>query len=121
MSTDAGEYSLQVWVRNAGSTAPYDAWLSTETPFEVHPAITNVILMAPFQGTTFNAPSSITVAAAVTSNVAVVSVKFYAGSNLIGSSTATPYQTSWSSPALGSHVITAVATDSGETRRLHSQ
>lgn len=28
-TSDIGQYSLQVWVRNAGSSASYDAWLST--------------------------------------------------------------------------------------------
>jgi Chitobiase/beta-hexosaminidase C-terminal domain/Glucodextranase, domain B/Bacterial Ig-like domain (group 2) len=35
---DAGEYSLQVWVRNAGSTASYDAWRSTDTTFQINRA-----------------------------------------------------------------------------------
>jgi Chitobiase/beta-hexosaminidase C-terminal domain/Bacterial Ig-like domain (group 2)/Glucodextranase, domain B len=35
---DGGEYSLQVWVRNAGSTASYDAWRSTDTTFQINRA-----------------------------------------------------------------------------------
>lgn len=75
--------------------------------------ITSVVLTAPFQGTTFNAPSSLAVAATVTSNVPIASVAFYAGSVPLGSSTAAPYQTTWSSPPAGNYTIIAVATDDG--------
>src|SRR5690606_20194773 len=46
----------------------------------------------------------------------VVKVEFYSTATLIGTATAAPWQISWSDAPVGSHTITAVATDSdGDT------
>ncbi len=76
------------------------------------PPTASVQLTAPFPGTIFFAPASIAVTAIATAtNGTIARVDFFSGPALIGSDSTTPYEINWASPALGSHVLTAVAVD----------
>jgi hypothetical protein len=71
-----------------------------------------VSLSSPANGASFPAGTSITVSATASdANGTVASVKFYAGSALIGTVTSSPYSVSWPKVAAGSYSLTAVATD----------
>ena len=67
--------------------------------------------------TSFNAPANITITAiAADADGSVASVKFYNGTTLLTTVTASPYTYTWSNVATGTYNITAVATDnSGAT------
>ena len=78
---------------------------STNTP----PAVS---LSSPASGASFAAGTSITVSATASdANGTVSSVKFYAGSTLLGTDTSSPYSVSWPTVGAGSYSLTAVATD----------
>ena len=71
-----------------------------------------VNLTSPANGATYTSPASITVGAnAGDSDGTISKVDFYAGTSLIGTSTASPYQITWSNVAVGSYSLTAIATD----------
>lgn len=55
-TAEAGQYALQVWVRNAGSSAPYDAWLGASFDVVDQRPVTNVRVST---DATFPAPASV--------------------------------------------------------------
>ncbi|MDQ6859879.1 MAG: metallophosphoesterase [Verrucomicrobiota bacterium] len=72
----------------------------------------SVALSSPVQNATFAAPASISVTASPTdSDGFIKQVEFYAGSTLIGSSSAAPWSIVWSNVPTGSYSLTAVASD----------
>lgn len=87
--------------------------LSNGLPFVVgQPTTTTVSITDPFPGTTFNAPSSLSISASVVaSGPSIDRVEFYDGPLLIGTDTAAPYAVTWLSPLEGPHALTAVAVD----------
>jgi len=71
-----------------------------------------VSVTSPAGGATFVAPATVSIAAsAADSDGTVARVDFYAGTTLLGSDTAAPFQWTWSSVPAGTYSITAVATD----------
>ncbi len=105
-----GSYELRLFANNG-----YER-LATSSPIVVgsteSPNVT-VAMTSPFHGTTFNAPSSLLLAASASITGATITrVDFFIGSTLIGSASATPYETTWSSPSMGEHVLTAAVVDS---------
>ncbi|HEY9102155.1 Ig-like domain-containing protein, partial [Chitinimonas sp.] len=71
-----------------------------------------VSLTAPAAGSSFVAPTTVTVSAnASDSDGTVARVDFYAGSTLIGSDSTAPYSISWNASTAGSYSLTAVAVD----------
>lgn len=69
-------------------------------------------LTSPATGSGFTAPANITVGASASdADGSVAKVEFYAGTALIGTANASPYQITWSNVAAGSYQLTAVATD----------
>lgn len=69
-------------------------------------------ITAPASGATFTAPATIAVtAAAQDPDGSIASVEFYAGSTLLGTSTASPYSITWNAVAAGTYSLTAVAID----------
>jgi regulation of enolase protein 1 (concanavalin A-like superfamily) len=89
--------------------------VSVRPPFNPRPT---VALTSPTNGATFNAPATVTVSADASDiNGSITRVDFYAGSTLIGSSSAAPYSVTWSSVAAGTYTLTAVATDNGGATR----
>jgi subtilisin family serine protease len=72
-----------------------------------------VRLTAPASGAIFTAPANITInAEAADVDGAVSKVQFYAGTQLIGTSTVSPYSITWGNVGAGDYSLTAVATDS---------
>src|SRR6185295_17085544 len=71
-----------------------------------------VSVTAPANGATFVQGQNITVSASASdSDGSVTSVQFFDGATPIGTDTTSPYSITWSGAGLGSHTITAVATD----------
>jgi hypothetical protein len=71
-----------------------------------------VQLTAPAPGATFSAPANIALAATASdTDGSVARVDFYAGANLIGSTTSSPYTLAWNPVPAGTYAITAKATD----------
>jgi hypothetical protein len=77
-----------------------------------------VAITSPAQGATFTAPATITVTAAPSdSDGTIARVDFFAGSQPIGSATASPWSITWNNVAAGTYALTAVARDDdGATR-----
>ena len=72
----------------------------------------SVQLTAPTMGTTSTAPANFALAATASDTDGSVSkVDFYAGTTLIGSSTTSPYTSTWNAVPAGTYSLTAKATD----------
>ncbi|HWS99523.1 MAG TPA: TIGR03790 family protein [Pyrinomonadaceae bacterium] len=70
-------------------------------------------LTAPANGATFSAPASVVVRASAWDwDGTVARVDFYAGSNLIGTDSTSPYSVTWADVPEGQYALKAVATDS---------
>jgi uncharacterized protein (TIGR03437 family) len=105
--TTTGTYEIRLYANNTFTRLTASATISVSD----QSASTTVALTSPAPNTTATLPASITLSADVTSNLAIASVNFYAGSLLIGSSTTAPYQVTWVPPAPGSYDLTASAID----------
>ncbi|HKS29833.1 MAG TPA: S8 family serine peptidase [Pyrinomonadaceae bacterium] len=72
----------------------------------------SVRLTAPASGATFTAPATIALSAdASDTDGSISKVQFYAGTQLIGTATTSPYSVNWSSVPAGDYSLTSVATD----------
>jgi len=78
-----------------------------------------VNITVPTQGTTYNAPATVTVtASAADSDGSLSQVDFYADTSLIATAVEAPYDCTWTDVAAGTYVLTAVAyDDSGANTR----
>ncbi|HCU24996.1 MAG TPA: hypothetical protein DF383_08265 [Deltaproteobacteria bacterium] len=75
----------------------------------VSPAVN---LTQPPNGTVFTLPTTVNMAAEATdSDGSVVKVEFYSGTTKLGEATAAPFTFAWSDPSVGTHRLSAVATD----------
>lgn len=109
LPSTAGTYEVLLFAHNSYQR------ITTSAPIVAsdEPAQVSVALTSPFPGTTFNAPSSVALAATVSITGGTLSrVDFYAGASLIGSASTSPHQVNWMTPPEGVHVLTAVAVDS---------
>lgn len=108
MPPSPGTYELHFFANNGfNRLATSTSIVSSTTPPTVAVTLTH-----PFPGTTFAAPSSLTLdASATVTNGTITRVEFFAGPTLIGTATTAPYQATWTAPPVGAHVLTAVATD----------
>lgn len=80
-----------------------------------------VSLTSPSGATPFTSPATITVGASATDSDGTISkVDFYAGTNLIGTATAAPYQITWGPVSEGNYSLTAVATDNSSATTVSS-
>jgi phosphatidylserine/phosphatidylglycerophosphate/cardiolipin synthase-like enzyme len=71
-----------------------------------------VSLTSPANGAAATEPATFTLkATAADSDGTIASVKFFAGTTLLATSTASPYTFTWSNVTAGSYTLTAVATD----------
>ncbi|HXW04606.1 MAG TPA: Ig-like domain-containing protein [Vicinamibacterales bacterium] len=105
---------LAVTSRSISKTARATFSNVAVSPLSGDNRLPTVSISSPASGTSFSAPSSITIAAAASDADGTVSrVAFYSGSTLIGSDETSPFSAAWSSPPAGDHVLTAVATDNG--------
>jgi hypothetical protein len=106
----AGTYSLTaVATDNNGDT-------TTSAPVSVTVNAPNkpptVSITSPGSGATYTAPASMSIAAtAGDTDGTVTRVDFYAGGQLVGSDTASPFAAPWSSVPAGTYSLTAIATD----------
>ncbi len=73
------------------------------------PAVT---VTSPSAGSTFTAPTSITLTANATDpDGSIARVDFYAGATLVGTRSTSPYSVSWANVPVGTHALTARAFD----------
>jgi hypothetical protein len=71
-----------------------------------------VSLLTPANGASYTGPASVALSASASdSDGSISKVDYYAGTNLIGTATTTPYNVTWSSVGVGSYTLTVVATD----------
>jgi hypothetical protein len=111
----AGTYSLTAAaLDNAGATTTSAARSITVANNQA-PTVT---LTSPANGTTYTAPATVAMSAtAADADGTVAKVDFFAGTTLVGTATASPYNFTWSNVAAGTYSLTAVATDNdGATR-----
>ena len=107
----AGTYSVTaVATDNGGATATSQQVTVTVTaPANKPPTVS---ITAPASGASYTAPASVSISAtAADSDGTVTRVDFYAGSQLVGFVTSSPYSFAWSNVAAGTYTLTAVATD----------
>ena len=109
----AGSYSLSAQaVYDAGSTVGSGtANITVTNPVPV------VTLTSPFNGASYAAPATITLAATVTANGHTISlVRFYSGTILLGTSSNAPYSFNWATVSAGTYSLSAQAVyDAGST------
>ena len=113
-SVPAGTYSLTaVATDNEGDTAT-SAPISVTVGANAPPTVS---LSSPAAGASYTPPASISISATAGDvGGSVTRVDFYAGTQLVGSDTASPFTTTWSSVPAGTYSLTAVATDNeGQT------
>jgi hypothetical protein len=70
-----------------------------------------VAITRPASGAVFTSPVDITIEATATDDGAVQSVEFFAGGQSLGTDTTAPYTTPWVNVPVGTHNLTARATD----------
>jgi hypothetical protein len=123
LATDTSAPYSFTWNNVAAGTYPLAARatdnqgaVTTSATVTVHVVPPNapptVTISAPADGSTFEAPATVTVAAsAQDSDGAVTRVDFYADSNPIGTATSEPFSIAWTDVPAGSYALTARATD----------
>ena len=106
----AGPHSLSATVTdNLGATATSAAVGITVNAVNVPPTVN---LTQPSDGAAFNLPTTINLAASATdTDGSVAKVEFFSDGNKLGEATAAPYTFAWSNAAVGTHSLTATATD----------
>jgi regulation of enolase protein 1 (concanavalin A-like superfamily) len=107
----AGSYTLTAVATDddgATRTSASVAITVSSTPNQ----LPNVSITAPASGAGFTAPANIAVSATASDpDGSIAGVDFYAGSQLIGTDTASPYSATWSNVPVGTYTITAIARD----------
>ena len=88
--------------------------VTVTTPANQPPTVS---LTAPANGATFTAPATVAISAAASdADGTIAGVDFFAGTTLVGTATASPYNFTWNNVAAGTYSLTAVARDdSGAT------
>jgi len=90
---------------------------ATTTSTAVHVTVAansppSVTITSPADGSSFNAPATLTVAATASdSDGTVAAVAFFANGAPIGTDTTSPFSVTWANVAAGTYTLTAVATD----------
>ena len=88
---------------------------STSTPPLNKVPVVNIT--SPVNGSNYNAPASITLAASASDSDGTVSkVEFYNGSTKLGESLIAPYSFTWSNVSTGTYKVTAIATDNSNAK-----
>jgi RHS repeat-associated protein len=112
-SVAAGTYSITAKaVDNNGAETMSAARSVTVSATNTAPTVS---LSAPADGSRYLNPSSISLSANASGpelNDILQRVEFYVDGSLAGSAASAPYTFLWTSPAIGTHTVTAVATDS---------
>ncbi|WP_421897863.1 glycosyl hydrolase family 18 protein [Marinoscillum sp.] len=109
-NVSAGSYSLTVVATDNESAATTSSAISitVETQGNNPPTAS---ITAPANGASFDEGSSITISASASDDGSVTKVEFFAGATKLGEDTSAPYSYTWTSAAVGSHSLSAVATD----------
>lgn len=120
--TAAGDRALSIWMREDGFSI--DKILVTSdggyTPSGAGPAESDrvgrlcpeISLLAPTNGTIFEAGSDISISADASDPFgSVVRVEFFQGTNLIAADTNAPYSVTWTNPPTATHLLSVRATD----------
>jgi chitinase len=80
-----------------------------------------VAITAPANGSAFVSGTTLNLAASASdADGSIARVDFYADGNLVGRDTSAPFAARWSSAAVGSHTLTAVATDNRKAKTTSS-
>jgi acid phosphatase type 7 len=105
----AGEYGLTAVAWDGAGTA------HTSAPVRVRVAANNppgVTLLAPANHTSFYLPASVQLSASASDlDGTVAKVEFFANGSKLGEKLNSPYDLTWSNPAVGGYSLTAVVTD----------
>ncbi|GEM_PF-2449537 len=92
-------------VTGGGSVDLIAAWLVEGSP-------PTVAIDSPADGATFASPANITISASASdADGAVAKVEFFDGATRIGEVTTSPYSIEWNNAPIGTHALTAKATD----------
>jgi Cellulase (glycosyl hydrolase family 5)/Carbohydrate binding module (family 6)/Bacterial Ig domain/Secretion system C-terminal sorting domain len=104
---DRGWFSL---INDAGNAFTYNIVPQMLSGLNTPPTVS---ITAPTAGSSYTSGTSITLTATATDTApgTVSSVSFYDGATLLGTDTSSPYSYTWAGAAVGSHSITARATD----------
>ena len=113
----AGSYQVTAVARDDDGATRTSA-AANVTVTTVPNQLPTVSITSPIAGQSFAAPASLTIGAAASdSDGTIARVDFYAGAQLVGTDTTSPYQAPWSNVLAGSYSLTAVARDNvGGTR-----
>ena len=106
----AGSYSITAKATDNSGAVTTSSAVAITVAANVAPTVS---ITSPTAGTTFTAPSAITINAnaADINNGTITKVDFYRGTTLLGTDTTAPYSYAWTNAAAGSYSITAKATD----------
>ena len=102
-----GAHTLQAVATDSNSNTVSSTVVNV-TAADLPPSVT---VTNPAAGSAVLLGSAVTIGASATDDSGVTNVAFYVDGTLVGSSTTSPYSTSWGVASLGSHALTAVATD----------
>jgi len=105
----AGTYSLTAVAHDNGGTTTTSAARSITVANNQAPTVS---LTSPANGATFTAPATVAISAtAGDTDGTIARVDFFAGSTLVGTATASPYNVTWNNVPAGTYSLTAVARD----------
>lgn len=109
-SVAAGTYTLTSRATdNLGAVTTSAPITITVTAANVAPSVT---LTAPANNASVQLPATVTLSAtAADSDGTIAKVEFYDGVTLLNTDISSPYSSLWANPSVGSHTLTAIATD----------
>ena len=113
----AGSYYVQAWVRNAGSVAPYDAYLASAAFDVVSPPLT-VISLTSSIGSIVSPGSSVLWSAATSGGTAPLSYKFYvltASGWVVGQDWSASSTWTWTAATPGVYYVQVWVRNAGST------
>ena len=111
-STAANGSQVAPWITEAGMR--FDLVIDGDVADSVEVvgnALPAVSLTAPAEGAVLTTPVSTLLTASASDGDGVSRVEFFDGATLLGTDTVAPYSLAWTPTALGSHTLTARATD----------
>jgi hypothetical protein len=112
-TAEAGSYTVKV-SNSAGSVTSAAATLTVNPA----PAVLSVAITSPTNSQSFIAPALVEITTAVTPSTGIQNVKFFHGTNLLGTATSAPYSLTVSNFMAGTHVLTAKVTDTAGASKL---
>ncbi len=122
-STQPGQYAVQVWVRNSGSTANYDAWKGSGY-FNISGTSLSVTSLTPTPGLPQSVGTPITWTAIATNGIAPLQYKFYLYSTTSGWVIAQDFSTSntwiWTPSQAGQYAVQVWVRNAGSTANYDS-